>query len=553
MLTSTNKRKRIAQACKQCGNRKVKCDGVTPGCSRCVADGVECFYPVSKRNRWISNPAVRATPSTPSAPSSEAPSSVPASLPASLPASEISSNLRGQLFRTYFRCIHPIWPVLYKPLYDTLNHTELMEVLPIPLINAIFSIAFPLLDPDSHGTHSTNDQAHHFFLEALRLLKEHGVPQRSQSIFAMKPTIIHCQVLTILALQQHGIAAFSQAGTLCAVAVSMAIDLQLHIKSVTDTYIEAQTKSRVWWTVYVLEKMLSCEMSRPTLLRFEESDTPFPSVEESDEYEFFSEVSQTNNDKPRSLKLRTISAFHTSIQIAMLMEKVSRQIYSIGARTKIREDRIFGEETRLRIWAQLKDYEQALESSPLKLDISGQGPVLPVTVTNYVYLWLTTILLHRPFIEHWQQDRGSDELSLVHEDPYRICCVAADHICSTLQKHSELIKSLPCDLVFPIFVAGNVLLRRWRQSRRQDISIQQSLEMCVRWLNALGKSWKSAKARRQVLAESMETITPPNEQERSLPSWQALNLAIEGWVSEEDFALDYMQWISGVDVPSFLE
>lgn len=280
-------------------------------------------------------------------------------------------------------------------MYDTLNHAELMDVLPTPLINAMFSIAVPLLDSVDDISHSKNDQAHQFFLEALRSLREYESPHGNQSILAMKPTIVHCQVLTILALQQHGIAAFSQAGMLCAVAVSMAIDLQLHTESSTDTYVEAQTKSRVWWTVYVLEKMLSCEMSRPALLRSEESDTPFPSVEESDEYEFFSGAFQakTNNATPHPLKLRTISAFHTSIRIAMIMEEVSRHIYSISARKKIREDREFGEQTRFRIWAQLNDYEQALESSPLRLDKSGQSPVIPVMVTNY-------IVSHKPTSRH---------------------------------------------------------------------------------------------------------------------------------------------------------
>jgi len=539
------------QACGPCGNRKVKCDGATPGCSRCLTDGAACFYPISKRNKWASNPTARATPATPSTLLSEAPLTDP--VQSSL--SEMSSTFKSQLFQTYFRFIHPIWPILYKPLYDTLNHAELMDVLPTPLINAMFSIAVPLLDSVDDISHSKNDQAHQFFLEALRSLREYESPHGNQSILAMKPTIVHCQVLTILALQQHGIAAFSQAGMLCAVAVSMAIDLQLHTESSTDTYVEAQTKSRVWWTVYVLEKMLSCEMSRPALLRSEESDTPFPSVEESDEYEFFSGAFQakTNNATPHPLKLRTISAFHTSIRIAMIMEEVSRHIYSISARKKIREDREFGEQTRFRIWAQLNDYEQALESSPLRLDKSGQSPVIPVMVTNYIYLWLTTILLHRPFIEHWQQDRGSDELSTLQEDPYRICRVAADQICLVMEKQSDLVRCLLCDLVFPIFVAGNMLLRGWRQSGRQDIGIQRNLELCVRWLNALGQNWKSAKARRQVLAESMDTMTPPNEQHQSSSNWQSTNLGIEGLISEEDFDLDYMQWISGVDFPSYLE
>ena len=70
-----------------------------------------------------------------------------------------------------------------------------------------------------------------------------------------------------------------------------------------------------------------------------------------------------------------------------------------------------------------------------------------------------------------------------------------------MEKQSDLVRCLLCDLVFPIFVAGNMLLRGWRQSGRQDIGIQRNLELCVRWLNALGQNWKSAKARRQVLAE----------------------------------------------------
>jgi hypothetical protein len=292
-----------------------------------------------------------------------------------------------RLLQAYFRCIHPIWPILYKPLYSSLDHEQLLEQLPRSLLYAILSLAVLIHEPENDEV-TKFDQAQQFFDEALRTLRDPGPSQSSQSLVEVKSSITNCQVYTILALQQHGIGALSSAGTLCAIASSMATDLSLHRKSEGHGHIEAQVKSRLWWTIYVLEKMLSCEVGRPILLRAEEADTPFPSVEESDEYEFYSsgagESALLNYKNHSSLRLRTISAFHTSIRIAMIMERVSREIYSVSARQRIRCDREMGQETRLKLWAELQEYESAMERSPLKLDMTGSSASAPVTVTNYI-------------------------------------------------------------------------------------------------------------------------------------------------------------------------
>jgi hypothetical protein len=132
-------------------------------------------------------------------------------------------------------------------------------------------------------------------------------------------------------------------------------------------------------------------MSRPVLLRAEEAETPLPSVEESDEYELYQdslEVKEiTEHGKPRVLRCRTMSAFHTSIGIAKIMENVSREIYSMAARQRIRQNRESGEEIRLRLWEELEEYETSMENSPLKLDTSGRSQSPPVIVTNYVVSW----------------------------------------------------------------------------------------------------------------------------------------------------------------------
>jgi hypothetical protein len=302
--------------------------------------------------------------------------------PAANAVFDVPLHVSSQLFQAYFRCIHPIWPILYKPLYSSLNHEQILELLPKSLVYAILSLVV-LIQGSGDDRQLKHDQANHFFNEALRTLETLGSPQYRVGTSVLKPSIAKCQVYTILALQQHGIGNFSEAGTLCAIAASMAIDRSLHRTSDKDDQIEAQVKSRLWWNVYVLETMLSSEMGKPALLRAEEADTPFPSVEESDEYELYSEGPQAhgNLDGHSPLKLRTISAFHTTVQMAMIMEKVSRQIYSIAARKMMFQDHAEGERTRLRLWHEIQEYEEEMEKSPLKLEKSGKSA--PVIVTNY--------------------------------------------------------------------------------------------------------------------------------------------------------------------------
>ncbi len=303
---------------------------------------------------------------------------------------KLTHDRKVRLLQLFFRYIHPIWPILYKPMYDSLEFSQLLTRIPGVLISAMLSISVLLDDSEEtqHPALSKHDQAQLFFKQALTLLSDTEDGSTAQHILATKPTILHCQVLTILALQQYGIAAFSQAGILCGVAAAMAIDLQLHRKSETDSPIEVEVGSRLWWNIYVLEKMLSCEMNRPMILRAEEVDASFPSVHESDEFEFYSGWMLQNMPVQISsepLKLHTISSFHTSIRLSMIIEKISRQIYSVTARDRIRKNRVEGEEARLRLWAELQDWERALECSSLKLDVSEALTTgNPVIVTNYV-------------------------------------------------------------------------------------------------------------------------------------------------------------------------
>ncbi|CZR51801.1 uncharacterized protein PAC_01678 [Phialocephala subalpina] len=603
------RRKRIAQACIPCSNRKVKVRSgfrrpndpkLRPGSamemSLTVDDAQRTMFSaftgyqkgIKGKLLWYSKKFRRCSaycrrlPSRSSLvePHPVSPQSLrQVSLQASVPpiadhvpefpqglSINVPLHISSRLFQAYFRCIHPIWPVLYKPLYNSLDHNQLLEALALPLVYAIMSLAVLIQDVDGELL-SKHEQAQNYFEFALKALRDTPGNQRSKSLLELQPSIVHCQVLTILALQQHSIGSFSQAGSLCASASYMAIDQSLHRNSESDNHVDTQIKSRLWWSIYTLEKMLSCEMSRPTLLRAEEADTPFPSVDESDEFEFYSESANAGtamkNTRRQPLKLRTISAFHTSIRIAMIMESVSRQIYSIAARQRIREDRQAGEETRLRLWAELHAYELAMDASPLKLDITGSSMSVPVTVTNYIFIWATTILLHRPFIDSWQPSSTENRVLSSQNDPNEICFYAANRICSTIQMYTQFIEGLPCDLIFPIFVAANILLRRWQQSGGEDVEIRLQLDLCAKWLNGLGKSWKGAESRHKIIVESINLNSRDAQPSDPDPSQSAFNSEQPNPLSnsavnltllsmENDFDLDYLQWVNSLDTQDFV-
>lgn len=303
------------------------------------------------------------------------------------------------LFRIFFTCIHHIWPLLYKPMYDTVSHYDLLELLPRSLVLSIFAIASciqiekPMMEHEQRNEGIDNatgpaEKASMFYHAALREL------QRSESggddftmATALQPSIANCQTLTILALQQHGVAEFPSAGVLCGLAAAMAVDLRIHRNIWSDNGIQQEVASRLWWNIFILDKMLASDTGRPMILRFEDSDAPYPSVSESDEYELLAPSHEGNllgEGGFPIIKLRTISAFHTTIDMTKELELVIRDVYSLASREKIRKNRSYGDDTRMSLSDRLSKWERKLDASPLRLDLYNASLAPPAMVTNYV-------------------------------------------------------------------------------------------------------------------------------------------------------------------------
>lgn len=301
----------------------------------------------------------------------------------------VSPEISTRLINTYFNCIHPLWPLLYKPLYASLNYGTPTDMMSPSLVAAIYAIASCVDRPSNHTENSIVQrypEPWQFFESALDLLQgTSGAPGRVTNVF--EPSINNCQVLTILALQQHGRAEYARAAILCGLASSMAVELRLHrAPSGPHDAVQDEIHSRLWWNLYILEKMMAFEMGRPVVLRSEETDCPYPSISEADEFELMSLQmgTQSITKKNASMKLRTISGLHSAITLTKVVERIAREIYGIAARRAIREDQSVGEAKRMELWSALQDWEGEMSGSSLSLDLSPELTSVPASVTNYV-------------------------------------------------------------------------------------------------------------------------------------------------------------------------
>ncbi|KAH7318942.1 fungal-specific transcription factor domain-containing protein [Rhexocercosporidium sp. MPI-PUGE-AT-0058] len=447
--------------------------------------------------------------------------------PAASAVRNVSPELSSRLLQTYFNCLHPLWPMLYKPLYTSLDYASPADMMHPALVAAIFCIASCVDSPTQHTPNAIVQkypEPRQFLQEALDILQQGSDGNKEpQMINALTPSITACQVLTILCLQQHGVAEYAQAAVLCSLAAAMAVDLRLHRLDESGDPIQVEVKSRLWWNLYTLDKMISSDMGKPVLLRAEETDCPYPSVSEADEFELMSAQAgggQRNSGQFRntSIKLRTLSGFHSTIELSKTFERVSREIYGIEARKAIRENQVAGQAKRMELWAVFQEWESQMEASPLRLDLSNDLTSVPASVTNYVINWHGTILLHRPFIARWSLNPASAD----SPNPLDVCLEAANNICTVLEKYIDRLLGLPCDMVFSVFTAASTLLYHTKMSKEPTSETNRRLKLCIHWLSILGRSWKSAGTRHQMLTDMFdlpqELQVPNNSKPRTLRS-----------------------------------
>ncbi|KXJ95065.1 fungal-specific transcription factor domain-domain-containing protein, partial [Microdochium bolleyi] len=301
---------RESMNCKSCRKRKIKCNRLRPSCEACQVFQCPCVYDavpkkrgpktdvleallkrvdglearlkhekksegehaddaqsVSPENSEPSSASTMAAPASHSAepqpkrmraptiqtlaPNSHARDIVPSPPLTSEPPVEVQSGL---LMDTYFSEFHG------KPYHivdeASFRHRYHSKQLPTSLSKAMFAVAARYA-PHPHGG------------TAAVKLSERYAAQSRMEIDSDEPSMDSLQAMLLL------VTAFTAAGRgrkaymLMSMAVGMAIALELHREVDADSRItlpERETRRRIFWTCYLLDRFMACGSKRPCLI-----------------------------------------------------------------------------------------------------------------------------------------------------------------------------------------------------------------------------------------------------------------------------------------------
>ncbi|BEI91542.1 uncharacterized protein CcaverHIS019_0403620 [Cutaneotrichosporon cavernicola] len=515
-------RKRSSRACDGCKQRRMKCEDIMPSsttneptCKLCRESGVDCTFetPVRKRGpapgfrRPAGSPRGKGGSDdegegsadggdrAPNGSGGEASSRKPAERHIAPPGRRRRAPLLGlppalvdELLAVYFTHVHNVWPLIYKPMFNP-------HATSAPLLLAMLSIAACVTLPSGKD----------------------GLD--SDKLFAMAESALHhdrtesridiLQALMVLSLRQTGCgnkrSAFAYGGR----ASIMALNLGLHLapSGPTDAG-DLELRSRVYWNVYVLDKILAEETGRPFLLPYRRSSTAMPSTDEADEYEPWPPQTASSAPLPRSVRHvpprrgHVMSFFVWTCRLGMLVEDIL-DLEVIGPPishkwdddyvTSLQEQHDVVQRAE-RIGKSLDEWRRLLPKH-LDIDLSGQTQPLPHCVVGMAWYHCVKILLYSRFIKQRNPLNAHVDGAALAERAHRTCSESAE-ACVDLLAHLDrhkLLAQVSADVIHmlsivTLFEAFDATDPDEALAHRAKVNFAQ----CCIWLRDFSASWPAA-------------------------------------------------------------
>ncbi|TFK76133.1 hypothetical protein BDN72DRAFT_810181 [Pluteus cervinus] len=239
-------------------------------------------------------------------------------------------DLADKLVEAYFAKLHFLMPVVDKPSFLR-QYKEAMENQHDPdtsrsktpflsLVFAVFACAAQLVEDvrlSTGGQRGDDGGMGMVYYERALIL---------QYISHANIQIAHVQGFILMSSFLCSINCLPQAWILIGQGIRTGQDLGLHRspKRLTITSIEKETRRKVWWALYVLDRMLALALGRPLGINDSDCDVELP-VDVDDDYlpEYFAGASLT--PKQRSLMAGTVCM----IQLYNIGGRVLRQVYGL--------------------------------------------------------------------------------------------------------------------------------------------------------------------------------------------------------------------------------
>ncbi|KAH6641720.1 fungal-specific transcription factor domain-containing protein [Chaetomium tenue] len=287
---------RESMNCKSCRKRKIKCNRLRPACEACQVFQCPCIYDAVPKKRGpktdvleallkrvdglearlkdkkadaeaegsesavVDAPEASASTQSASNPASGATADAGQETQDTIVFSPAQSNEQspephpGTLLDIYFTRFHD------KPFYifdeSTLRQRLQLEQVPGYLVHAIYAVAA------RYAPHPSGYQS------AVKLSEEYAAKSRLE-IDTDDPSVDALQALVLLVTAFTASGKGKKAYMLLTSAVGMAMALELHREldmNARVTPIERESRRRLFWTCYLLDRFMSCGSKRPSLI-----------------------------------------------------------------------------------------------------------------------------------------------------------------------------------------------------------------------------------------------------------------------------------------------
>ncbi|GAN09678.1 transcription factor TamA [Mucor ambiguus] len=370
------------------------------------------------------------------------------------------------LMKIYFAYIHPGLPVVNKLLFLKQYRGEIGEYPSAPLLNGIFGAAVRYIEtcklfgdkvPLDHQIETKEGWSERLFENLLIYLKGR-----------YSPCISTVQAMVIA--QNHR-ASLDEKMTSAWLLNSAAQDLGLHRQSESWDIptSEKETRKRVWWSVYIMDKWSSASTGRPQTIFDEDCDETYPS--ESADWEEVMDVPSKDSDEegPRypsldksvaqKAKSENIPIYQPFVQLVKLSEILGRLLQGLYTPLAKKHSEKHGSDAvvtyldnALSEWrSALPPALQISSFNVRRLDSHGRTPLLSMSGLMYLSYCTLLILLHRPFIE-----KDSNQKTRSSQSSLTICTSAATRCVDIAEKmhYRDFLLVSWNFAIYPVFTAS---------------------------------------------------------------------------------------------------
>ncbi|GAA5805936.1 hypothetical protein HPULCUR_011462 [Helicostylum pulchrum] len=366
------------------------------------------------------------------------------------------------LLKIYFAYIHSGLPVVNKQLFLKQYRGETGEYPSAPLLNAIYGAAVRYMETcDMNGDKISLDiemqegWSERLFENLITFVKG-----------KYSPCISTVQALVIGQNHRASLDEKMASGWLLnSAAIRMAQDLGLHRSSecwdIPDS--EKETRKRVWWSVYIMDKWSAASTGRPQTIFDEDCDESYPN--ESADWDEVMDINHDNGypslDKSVAQKAKNenIPIYQPFVQLVKLSEILGRILQGLYTPLAKKHSEKHGSDAivtyldnALSEWrAALPPALQISSINVKRLDSHGKTPLLSMSGLMYLSYCTLLILLHRPFIE---KDGGQKTRS--SQSSLSICTSAATRCVDIAEKmhYRDFLLVSWNFAIYPVFTAA---------------------------------------------------------------------------------------------------